>query len=142
MTKKCVRAGVSGPLTRSETMRRIRSADTVPELRVRRLLWHLGYRYRLHDKRLPGKPDIVFWGRKKVVFVHGCFWHQHEGCTDAALPKSNAQYWHPKLRRNIERDLNAVSTLEAEDWQVLVVWECQTRQLGLSTILMRFMESS
>ncbi|WP_082744955.1 very short patch repair endonuclease [Burkholderia savannae] len=130
-----------GPLTRSETMSRIRSFDTAPEMRVRKILWCLGYRYRLHDKRLPGKPDIVFWGRRKVIFVHGCFWHQHVGCADSKLPKSNIEYWHPKLRRNVERDASSVAALESAGWEVLIVWDCQTRATNLLQILTDFMES-
>jgi len=122
-------------------MRRIKSVDTSPELLVRRMLWHLGYRYRLHDKRLPGKPDIVFWGRKKVIFVHGCFWHQHYGCADSKLPKSNTEYWHPKLRRNVERDARAVELLEAIGWRVLIVWDCQTRDTNLHRVLTDFLGS-
>ncbi|CAE6916930.1 hypothetical protein R70199_04656 [Paraburkholderia domus] len=122
-------------------MRRIKSVDTAPELRVRKMLWHLGYRYRLHDKRLPGKPDIVFWGRKKVIFVHGCFWHQHNGCADSRLPKSNTEYWHPKLRRNVERDAEVIRLLEAMGWSALIVWDCQTRASDLQVALMGFIES-
>ncbi|CAE6689365.1 Very short patch repair protein [Paraburkholderia domus] len=122
-------------------MRRIKSVDTAPELRVRKMLWQLGYRYRLHDKRLPGKPDIVFWGRRKAIFVHGCFWHQHNGCADSQLPKSNTEYWHPKLRRNVERDAEAIRLLEATGWSVLVVWDCQTRASGLQAALTDFIES-
>src|SRR5687768_16524426 len=89
---------------RSENMRRIRSRNMKPELIVRSVAHRLGYRFRLHRKDLPGKPDLVFVSRRKVIFVHGCFWHQHAGCIDSRLPKTNAAYWHPKLMRNVERD--------------------------------------
>lgn len=117
------------PERRSENMRRIKSKDMKPELAVRRLVHSLGYRYRLHRKDLPGKPDLVFGPRKKVIFVHGCFWHGHEreGCLDARRPKSNTNYWNPKLTRNKERDAERVAALEASGWQVLTIWECEVR---------------
>nr|WP_269766378.1 very short patch repair endonuclease [Burkholderia ubonensis] len=127
-------------MSRSETMRRIRSKDTTPELTVRRTLWCLGYRYRLHCKDLPGKPDVVFKGRKKIIFIHGCFWHQH-GCADSKLPKSNADYWHPKLQRNVERDAETIAQLEANGWSVLVVWDCETKRLDLPERLKEFLNT-
>ncbi|MGK6355357.1 very short patch repair endonuclease [Sphingomonas sp. DT-207] len=110
-------------------MRRIRSKDTKPELVVRRILYSAGYRYRLHGKGLPGKPDVVFSARRKVIFIHGCFWHQHEeaACLDGRKPKSNTAYWHSKLARNVDRDLLRVRQLEALGWEVLTVWDCETR---------------
>jgi DNA mismatch endonuclease (patch repair protein) len=116
------------PERRSENMRRIKSKDMKPELLVRRLVHGLGYRYRLHRKNLPGKPDLVFGPRKKVIFVHGCFWHGHEreGCLDARRPKSNTSYWNPKLTRNKQRDAERIIALRANGWDVLVVWECDT----------------
>jgi DNA mismatch endonuclease (patch repair protein) len=100
-----------------------------PEMAVRSLVHRLGYRFRLHRKDLPGKPDLVFAPRKKVIFVHGCFWHQHAAskCLDGRAPKSNTDYWLPKLRRNIERDTNACAELVRLGWKILVVWECETR---------------
>lgn len=115
------------PAQRSERMARVRGRDTKPELVVRRLLHALGYRYRLHDKRLPGHPDITFFKRKKVIFVHGCFWHRHEGCVLARLPKSRLDFWLPKLESNKLRDTAKTAVLEANGWKVLVVWECQLR---------------
>ena len=115
-------------------MRKIRSKDTAPELVVRRLLYRLGYRYRLHGNKLPGRPDIVFYGRRKVVFVHGCFWHQHSGCREGRTPSSRPEYWEPKLRRNRERDAAHFAQLRAMGWSVLVIWECEitdTESLGL-----------
>jgi DNA mismatch endonuclease (patch repair protein) len=118
---------------RSVNMARIRARDTKPEMVVRRMLHRLGYRYRLHGKALPGKPDLVFTSRRKVIFVHGCFWHQHEAtaCLDGRKPKSNTDYWHPKLARNVERDQQHVEKLRAEGWCVLVVWDCEMRDQAL-----------
>jgi DNA mismatch endonuclease, patch repair protein len=110
---------------RSENMRRIRSKDMRPELAVRSLVHRLGYRFRLHRKDLPGKPDLVFPSRKKVIFVHGCFWHSHEGCKVAHLPKSNTGYWGPKLERNRARDAKHLETLTASGWKALIIWECE-----------------
>jgi DNA mismatch endonuclease, patch repair protein len=113
---------------RSERMARIRSKDTKPELAIRRLLFGLGYRYRLHRKDLPGSPDLVFPVRKKVVFVHGCFWHAHEGCGLANLPKSRTEYWRSKFERNVERDKANRRALRSQGWKVLTVWECEVKK--------------
>ena len=120
------------PQRRSANMARIRSKGMKPELDVRKLVHRMGYRYRLHRKDLPGKPDMVFPSRRKVIFVHGCFWHQHsaENCLDGRHPKSNTDYWRPKLTRNVERDAEHLSRLDADGWQVLVIWECETKNLG------------
>src|SRR5580700_2293707 len=99
------------PTERSAVMSRIRGTNTEPELLVRRLLHGNGYRYRLHAAALPGRPDVVFQSRKKVIFVHGCFWHQHSGCTAARLPKSRKAFWRKKLHRNVQRDQEQRSTL-------------------------------
>lgn len=117
------------PARRSENMRRIKSKDMKPELLVRQMVHGLGHRYRLHRKDLPGKPDLVFGPKRKVIFVHGCFWHGHEreGCLDARRPKSNTGYWNPKLTRNKERDAERIAALEANGWDVLVIWECETK---------------
>jgi DNA mismatch endonuclease (patch repair protein) len=114
---------------RSENMRRIGSKDTTPELVVRRLVHSMGYRYRLYRPEIPGKPDMVFWGRRKAIFVHGCFWHQHNRCRRASTPKSHTEYWFPKLRGNKERDSRNLRKLEELGWDVLVVWECQLSNL-------------
>lgn len=105
----------------------VRNVNTKPELRVRRVLHRAGLRYRLHDKRLPGKPDIVFRSRRLVVFVHGCFWHRHPDlkCKLARLPKSRLDFWRPKLEGNLERDLKNRAALETLGWRVIVVWECE-----------------
>lgn len=112
---------------RSANMSRIRAKDSAPEMAVRRLVHASGYRYRLHRKDLPGKPDLVFESRKAVIFVHGCFWHQHTDprCTNAVLPKSRTEYWHDKLAKNVQRDAEHVSKLLSAGYRVLVVWECQ-----------------
>lgn len=115
---------------RSERMGRIKGKDTKPEMLVRRLTYRMGYRYRLHGKGLPGHPDLVFAGRKKIIFVHGCFWHRHENCRLARLPKSRLDFWEPKLERNKARDEAAMRELAEKGWQVLVIWECELHDLG------------
>lgn len=112
---------------RSENMRRIRSKDTKPEIKVRKLIFEMGHRYRLHWKKLPGKPDIIFPGRKKVIFVHGCFWHQHDdrNCNYVHKPKSRLDYWLPKLERTKQRDIKNQKDIEDIGWKYLVIWECQ-----------------
>ena len=109
-------------------MASIKGKDTLPEMAVRRKAHRLGYRYRLHQRQLPGKPDMVFASRRAVIFVHGCFWHQHSAkqCK-ARPPKSRLDYWLPKLRRNVERDKRNQKLLRASGWHVLVIWECETR---------------
>jgi DNA mismatch endonuclease (patch repair protein) len=114
-------------MERSERMSRVRNRDTKPEMVVRRLLHRLGFRYRLHDKLLPGAPDLVFKSRRKVIFIHGCFWHRHSDprCKLARMPKSKLEFWEPKLEGNRRRDLKNQSELEAMGWQYLIVWECE-----------------
>jgi DNA mismatch endonuclease (patch repair protein) len=116
---------------RSKIMRAVRSKSTGPELLLRKLLSKMGYRYRLHTKSLPGKPDIVFSSRRKTIFVHGCFWHRHPGCPKARLPKSNLTYWEPKLRGNVERDRLARRALRKMKWDVLIVWQCRLKNAKL-----------
>ena len=118
---------IETPEQRSRTMRAVRSRDTNPEMAVRRFIHAAGLRFRLHDRRLPGVPDLVFPGRRVVVFVHGCFWHRHPGCPKATLPKSRREYWEPKLTGNVERDLRNRDALKAAGWKVAVIWECETR---------------
>jgi len=122
-------------------MGRIRSKDTIPELKVRSLIHRLGYRFRLHRSDLPGSPDMVFTGRKKVIFVHGCFWHRHAGCRKGKLPKSNLIYWKSKLVANKKRDVANRTRLESQGWFVLVVWQCELkRQEELKDRLIQFLE--
>ena len=108
-------------------MSRIRHKDTGPELKVRRLVHSLGYRYRLHVRKLPGRPDLVFSSRKAVIFVHGCFWHRHPdpGCRLARLPKSRLSFWLPKLKANRARDRRNEAALIVDGWRVLTLWECE-----------------
>lgn len=96
---------------------------------MRRLVHGLGYRFRLHRRDLPGKPDLVFSSRRKIIFVHGCFWHQHDGCSLASRPKTRAEYWEPKLAGNVTRDRKSQAELIKQGWDVLIVWECETRDL-------------
>lgn len=111
---------------RRQIMTAVRGRDTKPEMVVRRLLFSMKYRYRLHRKDLPGCPDLVFTGRRKAIFVHGCFWHRHEGCSKTTSPKKRAEFWTEKFDRNVERDRTAEERLAAMGWRSLVVWECQT----------------
>jgi len=108
-------------------MGRIKNKDTGPEMKVRRLVHSWGYRYRLHDPRLPGKPDLVFASRRKAIFVHGCFWHLHKPCTHYKYPRSRLEFWGPKLEANKERDAANRRKLHRLNWDILVVWECQLR---------------
>lgn len=112
---------------RSWNMGRIRNKDTSPELRVRSILHREGYRFRLQNKNLPGKPDIVLPRFKTVVFVHGCFWHRHAGCSDATVPKTRTEFWVGKFETNIRRDSRAVQQLQDLGWRVIVVWECELK---------------
>ena len=107
-------------------MSRIKGKNTKPEMIVRQWLWQNGYRYRLHRKDLPGKPDIVFAGRRKVIFVHGCFWHKHD-CKYFKWPKSNAEFWRRKIEGNVRRDTDNYAALTATGWDYLVVWECEIK---------------
>lgn len=123
---------VVSPVVRSAMMAGIKGKNTKPEMLVRKALFAAGYRFRLHRNDLPGNPDIVLPGRRVAIFVHGCFWHAHQGCRIAKLPGSRREYWEPKLARNVARDEAAVSQLLAQGWRVLVIWECFTRkQQGL-----------
>lgn len=119
------------PDERSRRMSLVRSVDTKPEMAVRRLVHGMGYRYRLHCRDLPGKPDLVFRSRRAVVFVHGCFWHRHNGCPLARLPKSKIEFWAAKLEGNRKRDTRKIAELEEAGWRVFVVWECELKDKGL-----------
>ncbi|MBC2606975.1 DNA mismatch endonuclease Vsr [Pelagicoccus albus] len=117
---------------RSWVMSRVRGKHTKPERLVRSLLHRLGYRFTVNgpkNKNLPGKPDIVLPARKCVIFVHGCFWHRHQNCRIATTPKSNVAYWQEKFERNVERDRTAQSVLAESGWRVIVIWECELKQL-------------
>lgn len=123
-------------------MRAIRSKNTKPEMAVRRLVHSMGYRYRLHRKDLPGKPDLVFASRRKVLFLNGCFWHGHDCKRGARVPKTNIDYWEKKIARNKARDAEHEAVLLAQGWRVFVIWECQTKdEAALKNLLQSFLES-
>jgi len=127
---------------RSEIMSRVRSKNTRPEMLVRRLVHAEGYRYRLHDRRLPGCPDLVFKSRRKVIFVHGCFWHRHDKCALARMPKSRLDFWEPKLTANKERDARNKKLLAKEGWKVLTIWECELQDTErLKRTIRRFLDA-
>ena len=107
-------------------MRKVRGRDTTPEMCVRRILHRAGYRYRLHARDLPGRPDIVFRRRRKVIFVHGCFWHRHDGCKRTTTPATRRAFWEDKFMANRKRDEAAVAALKRLGWDVVIVWECET----------------
>lgn len=113
------------PAQRHDCMSRIRSKNTKPEKVVRDALWRKGYRYRLNDRRLPGTPDLVLPKYRAVIFINGCFWHGHKGCTKYVVPKSNVEFWQAKVARNIERDLKSAQMLDTLAWTVITVWECE-----------------
>lgn len=118
------------PAERSERMSRVRSEDTKPEMLVRRVVHGMGYRYRLHVQGLPGRPDLVFPGRGKIIFVHGCFWHRHGSCKNTRWPKSKLDFWKPKLEANNRRDRANEKALRAMGWKVMVLWECQLQDMA------------
>ncbi|MEN7551872.1 DNA mismatch endonuclease Vsr [Rapidithrix thailandica] len=120
-------ADVHKPVTRSYNMSRIKGKDTKPEMLVRKFLFSEGFRYRLHDKKLPGKPDLVFPKYKTVVFIHGCFWHGHEGCKYFVVPKTRTEWWVDKINKNKQRDLANIDLLFKEGWKVIIVWECELK---------------
>lgn len=129
------------PQERSERMSRIRAKDTGPEKAVRRVVYEMGYRYRLHLADLPGKPDLVFIKRKKIIFVHGCFWHQHQKCKIYVQPKTKTEFWFEKLNSNVQRDKKHQRFLKKDGWAILVIWECQIKQIAsLKKRIRRFLE--
>jgi len=130
------------PEERSEIMARVRSKNMRPELAVRMLVFAMGYRYRLHARDLPGSPDLVFRRRRKVIFVHGCFWHRHSNCALARLPKSRIEFWTPKLEGNRKRDEKNRRALRRDGWSVLTVWECQLKSSSaLERRIRRFLDA-
>ena len=124
---------------RSFNMSRIKGKNTKPEMIVRQWLWQNGLRYRLHRKDLPGKPDIVFAGRKKVIFVNGCFWHKHN-CKYFKWPKSNTEFWRQKIEGNVRRDADNFAALTAEGWGYMVIWECEIKEKNLEPLWERIKE--
>ena len=130
------------PQERSAVMARVRSKNMRPELAVRKLVFALGFRYRLHAKDLPGHPDLVFRPRKKVIFVHGCFWHRHAKCALARMPKSRLDFWEPKLEGNRQRDEKNNKALAREGWKVLTLWECELKDVArLERRIRRFLDA-
>lgn len=128
------------PKERSKRMSLIRGTGSAPEMKLRRLVHRMGFRYRLHVKELPGKPDLVFPSRCAVIFMHGCFWHRHKGCKLARLPKSKLEFWKPKLEANRVRDFRNQQQLKALGWRVLVVWECEMDDIErVSAIVGKFL---
>lgn len=127
---------------RSWNMSRIKGKDTKAEIFVRSLLHRLGYRFRLHGRELPGRPDIVLPKYKTLIFVHGCFWHRHEGCKLAYTPKSRTEFWKKKFLENVQRDIRNKEALEAMGWKVCIIWECETKHKDrLSEIISLFLGS-
>lgn len=129
---------------RTEIMKKVRTKDTGCELAVRKMIYAMGYRYRLHKKSLPGKPDIVFSGLKKVIFVNGCFWHGHSGCSRGKLPDSNATFWQKKIMGNRIRDGKILKSLRKLGWKSLVVWQCQVSNksgYNLKNRIAKFLET-
>lgn len=116
------------PQTRSRTMRAVKGKDTTPELIVRRMVHAMGYRFRLHRKDLPGKPDLVFPKFRKAIFVHGCFWHGHDCARGARIPKANAEYWRSKITRNGLRDTANIVALKSLGWRTAIIWECELKR--------------
>lgn len=128
---------------RSALMSRVQGKNTKPELVVRSLVHRLGYRFRLHRRDLPGSPDLIFPRLRKAILVHGCFWHRHDGCSRTTTPKTRAAYWDAKFKRNVERDAEVVNALRAKGWSVLIVWECETKDVdALATKLRNFLRAS
>ena len=126
---------VHDPATRSYNMSRIRGKNTRPEMVVRKFLFAHGFRYRLHDPKLPGKPDIVLPKYKTVIFVNGCFWHGHKGCPYFVLPKTHTEWWLQKIKRTMARDKVAEIALNVKGWKVIVVWECELKKYHLTATL-------
>lgn len=118
-------------------MSRIHSASTKPEINLRHALWRLGFRYRMNDKKLPGRPDIVLPKYRTVIFIHGCFWHGHKGCRFYTIPKTNTDFWTAKVARNQERDQEVWRKMEAKGWNVIIVWECQLKRTQLEETISR-----
>ncbi len=133
-------ADVHDKKTRSYNMSRIRSGNTKPEMLVRRFLHAQGFRYKLHDKTLPGKPDIVLPKYKTVIFVHGCFWHGHENCKYYVVPKTRTEWWVSKINRNIENDERAVNALKKAGWLVFHIWECDLKPLKAEKSLLKLIK--
>jgi DNA mismatch endonuclease, patch repair protein len=130
------------PAKRSAIMASVRGQNTKPEILVRKLVHSLGYRFRLHQKQFPGKPDLVLPRHEKIIFIHGCFWHGHRGCSRAALPSTNTEFWQKKIGANRSRDIKVTRKLGLTGWRVQVIWQCQTKDVAkLKQRLLQFLES-
>lgn len=125
---------------RSWNMSRIQSKDSIAEIKVRSALHNAGYRFRLHKKDMPGKPDIVLPKYKTVIFIHGCFWHRHKGCSKASEPKTNKEYWLSKFQRNVDRDCRTRQQLQDLHWNVIVLWECEIRKFNSNDIVSKILK--
>lgn len=134
-------ADVHSPKQRSFNMSRIRNKDTKPEMLVRKFLFSKGLRYRLHDPKLPGKPDLTFPSRRMVVFVHGCFWHGHEGCRYFKMPQTRQDWWLEKIGRNREKDVEAEKELKMRGWKVIIVYECELRPKNKDQTLLKLLQT-
>lgn len=133
---------MESPEVRRRTMQAVKSKDTAPELLVRSLAHRMGYRFRLHRKDLPGKPDLVFPGRRKAIFVHGCFWHGHDCARGARVPKNNRDYWTKKIARNREHDRGTCTALTLSGWKYLILWECNLgNEQGLKAQVRKFLNT-
>lgn len=119
------------PVERSERMRRVKGWDTKPELKLRKMVWSLGHRFRKHRRDIPGNPDLVFMGRRQAIFLHGCFWHRHDCPSGRRIPKSRVTFWKKKFSRNVERDSVVAKSLRRAGWRSLVIWECELKKEGL-----------
>lgn len=117
------------PEQRSKLMSKIHSKDTSIEIKVRKYLFSKGFRFRINDKRYAGRPDIVLPKYRTIIFIHGCFWHRHPNCKVSHMPKSNSEYWTPKLKRNIEHDKQHKEVLESQGWRVIILWECEIKKI-------------
>ena len=130
------------PTKRSEIMARIKSKDTKPEILIRKMVHGMGFRFRLHVTSLPGRPDLAFRRMKKVIFVNGCFWHHHNGCKYARMPKSKLEFWIPKLTATTARDTRNIAALESAGWQTLTIWECELADIiAVKKKIMFYLES-
>ena len=133
-------ADVHSKEIRSYNMSRIKAKDTKPELLVRKFLFSQGLRYRLHDKKLPGKPDLMFPKYKAVLFIHGCFWHGHEGCKYYVVPKTRTDWWLAKIKGNQKKDTDSITRLQQAGWKVIVVWECELKPSLLEATLKKLLK--
>ena len=133
-------ADVHSSETRSYNMSRIRSKNTKPEMLVRKFIFSKGFRYRLHDNKLPGKPDIILPKYKTVIFINGCFWHQHLNCKFAVSPKSNTEYWSEKINRNLVRDEFNVKHLKSIGWKIIIIWECDLKTMKFEETMLNLIQ--